>query len=83
MPQVLLIKKRFASLDMEGKGYVTVEDVINGVPSMSKHPLACRLLEQNVRAYELSTLPMAAKQDTNIQVVEFQAFVRTLDHFSS
>ena len=46
---------------MDGKGFVTIEDVLQGVPSMSKHALAGRILEQNVRAFEPSSLPMAAK----------------------
>ena len=52
MPQIRLIKKRFESLDTELKGYVTIEDVINGVPGMTKHALASHILRQNVLAYD-------------------------------
>ena len=45
MPQLRLIKKRFESLDTEGKGYVTVEDVMTGVPSLTRHSLSDRILD--------------------------------------
>jgi len=45
MPQLRLIKKRFESLDTEGKGYVTVEDVMTGVPSLARHSLSDRILD--------------------------------------
>ena len=51
MPQLRLIKKRFDSLDTEGKGYVTVEDVVAGVPGLNKHSLSERILD-TLLAYE-------------------------------
>ena len=45
MPQIRNIKQRFEQLDKDGKDYVTVEDVIYGIPNISKHPLATQIID--------------------------------------
>ena len=80
MPQLKLIKKRFAALDQDGKGYVTVEDVLEGVPNMSKHSLAEKLME-TLPCPDDSDLPEEAKHDYSIRVIDFHEFVQALDLF--
>ena len=45
VPQLRQIKERFISLDFDSKGYVTIEDVLTGIPNITKHPIAERILE--------------------------------------
>ena len=40
MAQLLLIKKRFEELDLGGKGYVTVQDLVLGVPNLANHAMS-------------------------------------------
>ena len=80
MPQMRLIKKRFDSLDTEGKGYVTVEDVMAGVPNLSWHSLSERILD-TLLAYD--NLPDDADFDENTRIVDFHAFVRAIDLFKT
>ena len=80
IPQIKLIKKRFEALDVDEKGYVTVDDVLVGVPNMSKHSLAERLMK--TLPYPADTdLPEEAKYDDFLYVVDFHEFVQALDLF--
>ena len=70
--QLRKIHRKFKSLDKDGKGYVTVDELLNGIPQLRSMPLATRVCRS-----------IADSQSSIEDQVDFKLLVNTMAIYKS
>ena len=70
--QLRKIHRKFKSLDKDGKGYVTVDELLNGIPQLRSMPLATRVCRS-----------VADSQSSVEDQVDFKLLVNTMAIYKS
>jgi serine/threonine-protein phosphatase 2B regulatory subunit len=78
--EIKRIYKRFISLDSYKRGYVSVQDLLSGVPEVENNPLGERICKV------FTTAPSNHNSDDSSEVknmIDFKEFVKVLSTFNN